>query len=569
MKRELFSSRIRTISIFVLFISFVLVGRLYFLQIVSGGIYQDKADRQYMQSTYDYFDRGSIYFKTKDGDSFSAASLKVGFMVSIKPKLIKDIDLTYNSLNQIIPLDKTEFYSKASVKTDPYEEIAHKISSDKADQITALKLAGVNVYKERWRFYPANSLASHTIGFIGYKGNEIAGRYGLERYYEDTLKRNNDSAYVNFFAEIFSNIQQSLSGDKKLEGDVITSIEPSVEANLEQTLKKINETWSSQFTGGIIMNPMNGEIIAMAVNPTFDSNNLQNEKNSDIFSNRLVEGVYEMGSIIKPLTMAAGLDTGAVAPETTYFDAGSVTLNKSTFSNFDGKGRGVVNMQVVLNHSLNTGAAFVVQKMGKDNFAKYFRNYGLGEETGIDLPNETHGLIDNLSSPRDIEYATASFGQGIALTPLETIRALASLGNGGKLINPHIGNKIQYKIGGFKTISPGVDKQILKPETSETITRMLVNVVDKALLNGEVKMEHYSIAAKTGTAQIHNPAGGYYPDRYLHSFFGYFPAFEPKFIIFLFTYYPKNIDYASHTLTMPFMDITKFLINYYQIPPDR
>ena len=230
MKSELFSSRIRTISIFVLIISFVLVGRLYFLQIVNGSVYQDRADRQYIQSSYDYYDRGSIYFKTKDGDLFSAASLKVGFIVSIKPKLIKDIDFVYKSLDQIIPLDKIKFYSKADTKNDlskdPYFVIANKVSSENANKISALKLAGVSVSKERWRYYPANFLASHTVGFIGFKGDEIAGRYGLERYYEDTLRRNNDSAYVNFFAEIFSNLKQGLSGDKKLEGDVVTSIEP-------------------------------------------------------------------------------------------------------------------------------------------------------------------------------------------------------------------------------------------------------------------------------------------------------------------------------------------------------
>jgi len=208
--------------------------------------------------------------------------------------------------------------------------------------------------------------------------------------------------------------------------------------------------------------------------------------------------------------------------------------------------------------------------MGKGKFADYMRNFGIGSETGIDLPNETHGLTDNLNSPRDIEYATASFGQGIAMTPIETVRALAVLGNGGKLVNPHLGKEIQFKIGGSKKISYGIEKQVIKKETSEEISRMLVHVVDNALLNGKVKMDRYSIAAKTGTAQISMENGrGYYEDRYLHSFFGYLPAYNPRFIVFLYTVYPKGVKYASETLTVPFMDITKYLINYYQIPPDR
>ncbi len=159
------------------------------------------------------------------------------------------------------------------------------------------------------------------------------------------------------------------------------------------------------------------------------------------------------------------------------------------------------------------------------------------------------------------------------MTPIMTVRALSVLANGGKLVIPHVVKKITYKVGLSKNISY-VDeaKQVIKPETSEEISRMLVRVVDESLANGTMKMKNYSIAAKTGTAQIARPAsegGGYYPDKVLHSFFGYFPAYNPRFLVFLYTVEPKNIDYASKTLTGPFFDITKFLINYYQITPDR
>jgi len=562
--------RIRVLSVFILVFALILIGKLYLVQVVSGEEFSSRADKQYLQSSYDYFNRGSIFFESKDGDLVSAATLKTGFILALAPPFVENAEDIFEKLSGIIELNREDFLSKANDKTRNYVEVARRVPLDKADTISEMELPGVRLYRERWRFYPGGSMGAHVLGFLAYKEHELAGRYGLERYYEGVLNRDNDSVFVNFFAEIFSNIQDSFSKDKSLEGDVVTSIEPTVEAFLEQELKKINEKWSSDYSGGIIMDPKTGSIYAMAMAPSFDLNNFQEQKNSSIFSNPMVENVYEMGSIVKALTLAAGIDAGAISANTTYYDTGTMTLNNRTFSNFDGKARGVVSMQEVLNQSLNTGVAFVVQQMGKQSFAKYLLDFGIGKETGIDLPSETHGLVSNLSSPRDIEYATASFGQGIALTPIATVRALASLGNGGLLVSPHIAKKINYKIGGSKKITPNPPKRVLKEETSEEITRMLVNTVDTALLGGTAKIPNYSVAAKTGTAQVAKEnQSGYYEDRYLHSFFGYFPAYEPRFIVFLYTMYPKGVRYASETLTHSFMDMTKFLINYYEIPPDR
>jgi cell division protein FtsI (penicillin-binding protein 3)/stage V sporulation protein D (sporulation-specific penicillin-binding protein) len=278
-----------------------------------------------------------------------------------------------------------------------------------------------------------------------------------------------------------------------------------------------------------------------------------------------------MGSIIKPITMASAIDSGAVnEANTTYNDTGFRDLNGYKVRNFDSKSRGPhTSMQAILDQSLNVGIVFLVEQLGTKRFQEYFKKFGLGSETGIDVPGEASGLTKNLDSKVMVDSATAGFGQGIAITPIQTIRALAVLGNGGKLVTPHIVDSILYQNGDRKKIVEETPDQVIKPETSERISRMLVHVVDTALMHGADKMDHYSIAAKTGTAQMVQPGKGYYEDRYLHSFFGYFPAYEPKYIIFLFHTYPKGAQYASATLTDPFFKLVKFLISYYQVPPDR
>jgi len=571
-----FHVRSRTVLFCIVIFSLTLTAKLFLVQIVHGDAYSQLADRQYVTSSLNIYERGTIFFQNrnvtgKNGQLIAAATQTTGFKIAIDPSKIVDAESVYQKLTKVTVLDYNNFMEKARKADDPYEEVANRLSKEQADAVSALKIPGVNIFKEKWRLYPGETLASHVLGLVGYKDKELGGRYGLERQYNAELVRNNNNPYVNFFAEIFSNINKTLFKHEAREGDVVTTIEPQVENFLEKKLIEVKEKYQTDSIGGIIMNPQDGSIYAMDVKPDFNPNDFSQVKTVSIFSNPLVENVLEFGSVVKPLIMASALDAGVVTADTTYDDKGEVTIEKHQIFNFDKKGRGPgTSMQEVLNQSLNTGMVFVEQQLGKERLRDYLLSFGIKEKTGIDLPNETSGLVSNLNSPREIEYANAAFGQGIALTPIEMIRALASLSNGGNLVVPHVVKKIVYSDGTSKEMTYPTTRAKITKKTSEEITRMLVTVMDKAIKGGLAKLDHFSVAVKTGTAQVaDNTTGGYYTDRHTHSFVGYFPAYDPEFIVFLYAVNPKGVSYAATTWTDPFLDITKFLLNYYETSPDR
>lgn len=569
--RAQFRTRIRIVLACIVIFACLIFLRLYFVQIIHGHEYSEKADLQFASGSGGLFDRGSIYFTRKDGTLISAATLVTGFLVAINPQTLQDPEAAYTAISAVASstLTRDAFMAAAAKKGQVYIEVAHRVPDAGGRALSDKAIPGVKVLRERWRYYPGGSLASQSIGIVGYgSGNELAGQTGLEFAYNDVLSRSGGTLYKNFFAELFSNVSDLLINARDTrEGDVITTIEPEVQTRLYNTLEKINTKYSSRGSGGIIMDPATGAILALATYPSFDANDLSGVDPKRL-GNPLVENIHEFGSIMKPITMASGLDAGVITPASTYNDTGCIKVNTETICNWDHKTRGVVPMRQVIMQSLNLGVSWIATRLGQDSFRSYFTRL-FGQKTGIDLPSESGALLGNLSTTQQVNYNTASFGQGVAVTSVQMIRALGALANNGVMVEPHLVSGVRLNSGITRSLDWSREVPIFSAAAVRDTTTMMGALNDEILYGGKAKIPTMSVAVKTGTAQLTTPDHGYYNDRFFHSFVGYFPSYTPRFIILLYTDDPKGVKYASETLDAGFLDLTHFLIDYYAIPPDR
>ncbi len=342
--------KLRVVGIAIICAAGVLISSLYFTQIVNGPTYAAKADQQYVKPAVTLFDRGAIYLQSKDSIRVAGATVAEGYLVFMNPSIMTSPEQSYQILSQYIKLDHDDFLRRASKVGDRYEELAHRVNADVAQSINSLGIVGLGTSKETWRSYPMAEVSSQTIGLIGQsksatttEQSNIIGRYGLERTYEEVLSRPSIGSNGNMFAQIFSGLGNTLVGSGvKNKGNIISSLEPTVSAFVQKTLEKTISEWNPDEIGGIVMDPNTGEIFAAVSLPSFNPNDTSKVRDVSIFSNPLVENVYEMGSIMKPLTMSVGIDTGAIRSDSTYDDLGTMILNGKKISNFDGKARGVI-----------------------------------------------------------------------------------------------------------------------------------------------------------------------------------------------------------------------------------
>ncbi len=560
--------RIRALLFFILAAAAVIAGRLYALQVVSHEDFRVIAENQHHFSGSLEPKRGEIYLREKNS-IYPLAINRDLQMVYAVPKEISDRKETSRKLAEILSLDAASVEDKISDPNDMFEIIKRKLSEEEAREISDWKRAGVYLMSEKFRFYPAGELAAHVVGFVGSDGQNFSGRYGVEAYWEKKLKgspgviSHEKDTRGGWISTSRKNINPARDGT-----NLILTIDHTAQYETEKILRETFEKHKANGATAIVMEPKTGKIIALANLPSFNPNEYNKTEDISFFLNPAVSSSYECGSVFKPITMAMGIEEGKVSPDTVYTDVGAVKEAGYVIKNSDGKSHGKQTMTQVLEKSLNTGVIFVEKQIGNKKFAEYAKRFGFGEKTGVDLASEISGNINNLNNLKsDIQFFTASFGQGISMTPLQLINAFAAVANGGNLMKPQIVEKITYVDGREEKIEPQVIRRVISEKTAQEVGRMLRNVV----VNGHGKkadVPGYLVGGKTGTAQVpKKESKGYEDGINIGSFVGYAPIDDPKFVVLVKVENPQGVVWAESSAAPAVGKIMKFLMDYYKIEP--
>jgi cell division protein FtsI/penicillin-binding protein 2 len=514
----------------ILFFAAAILGRLFFIQVLQNDFYKALAQGLFSSSNESQTKRGEIFLK--DGEPL--AINKDFTLVFASPPEILDAKVAAETLSEILHLDKDFILEKLKVNS-LYSPIKNKLTQEEIDSLKNLKLPGIYLTEERLRYYPQESLASQVVGFLGAQGS---GQYGLEEYYDEILKGSSEG------------------------GDLTVTIDYDIQFMAEKLLEGAKENLSIEEGQIIVMDPNSGKILALANFPNFNPNQYQEYATDgflEIFKNGVTQETFEPGSVFKPITFAAALEEGRITPQTTYIDKGKVQIDGRTIYNYGSRVYGVQTMTNVLEKSINTGAVFVQSQLPHHVFLDYIEKFGIFEPTGIDLPEppEVYYANEEFKKGYEINFATASFGQGIQMTPMQLARAYCVIANGGKLVTPYLVEN------GLVDVKP--QQTVISQKTASQLTAMLVSVVENGF-GKAAKIPGYYIAGKTGTAQVAE-GGKYSTEKTIQTFAGFFPAFNPQFLILIKLNNPRAKT-AEYSATPIFHDLAEYIIHYYQIPPD-
>ncbi len=550
----------------------VIVYKLGSLQILHYDFYSALASRQHDILSKLIPERGQIFVQdsTAGGKIYPVAvnrPLKLLFAV---PREIQDAAAAARLLEPILKIPAADLESVLSKKNDPYEPLQHALPDEVAEQIQALNLSGLYLTPEITRYYPEGQTFAQILGFLGYVKDRQAGQYGVEQQWEKVLAgqpgklKSEKDASGNLIGVGEMDMEPSVNGS-----DLVLTIDKNVQfkacAVLDQAVAKHGAAAGSL----IILDPASGAIRALCNTPSFDPNDYKATTDLSSFANAAVEEAYEPGSVFKPITMAAALDKDKVTPETTYTDTGQVVVGSHIIKNSDNKTHGLQTMTNVLENSLNTGAVFAMRQIGSKDFTNYVQRFGFGQATGLELPHEHAGNIKALRQSSEINFVTASFGQGITVTPLQLAAAYGAIANQGRLFKPYLVEEVRYPGGKVEKFNGETVRQVIKPAVAATLSAMMVNVVEKG--HGKrAGVPGYYVAGKTGTAQVAIPGGGGYdPNKTIGSFAGFAPVDKPKFVMVVKIREPKDVVFAESSAAPLFGEVAKYLLEYYQVPPER
>jgi cell division protein FtsI/penicillin-binding protein 2 len=578
---------LRRLNLLLLFFfcSFLIItGRLFYWQVLASEKIKDIAWNQYRSEDLVYPFRGDILAS----DRFPLAATKATFLLFASlPELEEPEDKIAEKITPIILPSLKEYQdaTKSADKEKTEKDLAsaleeklknkdvvwiglqHNLSAEQKEKIEVLNIKGLGFEPEQQRFYPEASMAAHLLGFVGKDKNAYdQGYFGLEGFYDLEIKGRPGVVSQEKDAGNKPILFGSFFSQEKQDGNtLVLYLDRVIQFMVEDKLKKALGRFGAKSGHVTIMDPKTGGIIAMASFPGYDPRYYFNYLQSD-YKNPVVADVYEPGSTFKVFVMAAGLDAEKIEKESRCdICTGPYKIDKYYIRTWDDKYHENSSMTDIIKHSNNVGMVFVGQKLGVDNLWEYLDSFGFGRKTNIDLQEEISSNLKPKNKWSQVDLATASFGQGIAVTGIQMVRAAAAIANGGELLEPHM---VKTIISGDKEveIKPEVVKRAVSQKTAQTITQMMVEAVEE----GEAKwtkLKGYKIAGKTGTAQI--PIAGHYDkEKTIASFIGFAPANRPKFVMLVTLREPTSSPWASETAAPLFFDIAEELFLYYGIQPD-
>lgn len=551
------NQRLWIVIISIGFAALVIVGRLVAFQIVQGPEWAAQGARMQVLQVQAQPNRGIIY----DRNGAVLAANSSDYQIGVSPNLVLNANEMATTLAPYLNVPRYELLDKLT-SGRPYELLAGRVTPQVAEAIRALNYErqGLQIEPVPRRIYPQGQLLCHVLGYTTFDG---LGSSGVEGYYQSELAGEAASALVNISPLTEQPEVIAREGDS-----LVLTIDRSVQYMVEQRLRRAIAEHGARDGTIIVMDPRTGAILAMASTPCFDPNVYYQVTDASVFLNPATSKQFEPGSVMKLITMAAALDAGIVTPNTTYYDSGVIQIGGAQIYNWSRGAYGQTDMTNLLVNSLNVGAATIATWLGPDQFYSYLDNFGFGRPTGIDLMAEAAGVMNHPGSAlwTEAEIATNSFGQGLAVTPLQMISAVSAIANGGVRMQPYLVQERHTAQGEIFVHQPAILSRPISAETARTLSSMSVTVVarglDAALVDG------YTIAGKSGTAQI--PENGiYHPIDVVASFIGWAPADDPELLVFVILNRPTSARWGSQTAAPVFSELMAELVVMLDVPPDN